>query len=273
MASSSEQHLCGSQGPGLFPSGSSLPVSGGNNSREAMLAHLRGRIHQLETGVSARGSWVIGSGCAALDRLLPEGGFRRGSLVEWIESHPGGGAGSLALQIARQACQQQGVLVVMDRWSQVYPPAVAAWGIDLGRVIWVQPRDLQEELWCWDQALRSPAVAAVWGELRQLDSRAFRRLQLAVEGQGSLGLLLRPAAARNSPSWADLRLGVESCAAVQNRRIRVQVLSCRGSAARGQVDLEWEEWSGQLRKAGEAHTGGLVTGLADPAAACRSTGA
>lgn len=273
MAISSEQHPRGSQGPGLFPSEPALPGAGVNSSREAMLAHLRGRIRQLETGAPASRAWVIGSGCAALDRLLPEGGFRRGSLVEWIESRPGGGAGSLALMIARQACQQQGVLVVMDRGAQFYPPALAAWGIDLDRVIWVQPRDLQEELWCWDQALRCPAVAAVWGELRQLDSRAFRRLQLAVEGQDGLGLLLRPAAARTDPSWADLRLGVEPCAAVRNRRIRVQVLSCRGSAARGQVDLEWEEWSGQLHKAGETRAGGLVAGLADPAVACRSTGA
>ncbi len=273
MAVSPEQHQSDSSGRGARPGGrsSALPVE--DEARQALLTRLQGRIRQLETRAPLTGSSVIGSGCAALDRLFPDGGVRRGSLVEWIESRPGGGAGSLALQFARQACRHDGMLVVMDRWAQVYPPALAAWGIDLARVILVRPNDLQEELWCWDQALRCTAVAAVWGELRQIDSRAFRRLQLAVEGQGGLGLLLRPAAARAEPSWADVRVGVEPCAALQNRRIRVRLLYCRSSAARGQVDLEWEEWNGQLRKSVPAHPGGVVAGLAHSAADRRSTGA
>ena len=79
----------------------------------------------------------------------------------------------------------------------------------LERVILVYPRDSREELWAWEQALRAPGVAAVWGWVEQLDDRAFRRWQLAAEQSGGLGLLVRPATARGQPSWAAVRWWVE----------------------------------------------------------------
>jgi protein ImuA len=100
-------------------------------------------------------------------------------------------------------------VVVMDRSRTFYPPAAAAWGIDLEQLIVVQPRSAREELWAAVQSLRSPVVAAVWAAIQRLDDRAFRRLQLAAQVGRALGLLLRPASARGQPSWADVRLLAE----------------------------------------------------------------
>ncbi|MCH5376663.1 MAG: hypothetical protein JJ992_22085, partial [Planctomycetes bacterium] len=150
------------------------------------IARLRDRIRCLEHRHPVAGGHVLRSGCEPLDRLLPDGGVRRGSLVEWLEGEAGSGAATLALHYARQACREGGVLVVADRLRQVYPPALAAWGIDLSQVILVHPRSSREEVWVWDQALRCPAVAAVWGEIDRIDGRSFRRLQLAVEESGAL---------------------------------------------------------------------------------------
>jgi protein ImuA len=218
---------------------------------------------------------LIGSGCGALDRLLPDGGVRRGSLVEWLQGGSGSGAATVALHYARQACREGGVLVVMDRFQQVYPPALAAWGLDLSRVVLVYPPNAREEIWGWDQALRCTAVAAVWGEVQQIDARAFRRLQLAVESSGGVGLLLRPPDTRAQPSWADVRLWVEPRGALQNRRLCVQLLYCRGAAARGEVQLELDEWSGRLQQAREkheTHTRHLAAELARAKTHRRSTG-
>ena len=212
------------------------------------------------------------SGCPALDRLLPQGGFRRGSLVEWCAAARGGGAGTLALLAAREACRSGGTLVVLDRRREFYPPAAVVWGLELSQLLIVRPREKADKLWAWDQALRCPAVAAVWGSLRELDGRAFRRLQLAAEQGRGLGLLLRPAAARDQPSWADVRLFVQPLAGeaagqssrhtpcavngtrsvpatMTGRRLRVQVLRCRRGQAGAEVELELDEALGTIREA------------------------
>ena len=161
----------------------------------------------------------------------------------------GGGTGQrralLAWQAAQQAAQQGGEIVVLDRRREVYPPALAAWGVALERVIFVQPENARDEGWAWDQALRCPGVAAVWGWVERVDDSLFRRWQLSAEASGCLGLLLRPGAARTGPTWADVRWWVEPQSAAADRRLRVELLRCR-HAGSGSVELVLDEWSGQL---------------------------
>lgn len=245
------------------------------NSTSQTVARLREEIRRLECSRVLLGDQRISSGCEALDALFPGGGLRRGSLVEWLRGGMGSGAATLALHYARQACRQGTHLVVIDRLRQIYPPALAGWGIDLAQVILVHPRDVREELWVWDQSLRCTAVGAVWGEIERIDGRSFRRLQLAVEDSGGVGLLLRPSRARSEPTWADVRLLVQPCEGHQVRQLRVHLLSTRGSAARGGVLLELDEWSGRLQKARGRHetrVGGLAASLGRPTADRRSTG-
>ena len=244
-------------------------------STSETIARLRTEIHRLECSRAMVDDQRISSGCEALDALFPEGGVRRGSLVEWLPGGAGSGAATLALHYARQACRQGTSLVVIDRLRQVYPPALAAWGIDLAQDVLVHPRDIREELWVWDQSLRCTAVGAVWGEVERIDGRSFRRLQLAVEDSGGVGLLLRPLRARVEPTWADVRLLVQPRGARQGRHLCVHLLSSRGSAARGTVLLELDEWSGRLQKARGLHetrTGSLAAQLARTTADRRSTG-
>ena len=95
-----------------------------------------------------------------------------------------------------------------------------------------------------DQALRCPAVAATVAWPERLDGRTFRRLQLAAEAGGGLGLLLRPSRARDEPSWAEIRLRVEPLPAAgpeAGRRLRVEVLRCRGQAEGQRVELEIDD--------------------------------
>ncbi|MEX2310623.1 MAG: hypothetical protein WD738_23855 [Pirellulales bacterium] len=175
--------------------------------RGRLIDELRRQVGRWEASTSCEEA-AFSSGTAALDRLLPGGGLRYGMLTEWLSGLARSGAATLSLLCAREACQPGGVLVVLDRRQTFYPPAAAAWGIDLNRLIIVRPQSARDELWAAVQALSSPAVAAVWAMIDRLDSRAFRRLQLAAQAGRTLGLLLRPAYVRSQPSWADVRLGV-----------------------------------------------------------------
>ncbi|MCA9236762.1 MAG: hypothetical protein KDA44_14905 [Planctomycetales bacterium] len=151
---------------------------------------------------------TVPSGAPPLDAALADGGFRRGWLVEWLAAGRGAGAGALALLAAREACRTGGALVIVDRAGTFYPPALAAWGVDLSRTIVALPATDRDEAWAIDQALRCPHAAAVLAAPRRIDDRNFRRWQLAAETSGAMGLLLRPAAARSEPTWSAVRMQV-----------------------------------------------------------------
>lgn len=207
---------------------------------------LRGRIRSVEKSRRGVGEGGLSTGWPPLDALLPGGTLRRGSLVEWLAARPGSGAALLAWGTAQQAAQEGGAIVVLDRRREVYPPALAAWGVDLERLIFVQPQTARDEGWAWDQALRCPGVAAVWGWVDQVDSRLFRRWQLSAETSGGVGLLIRPGDVRTQPTWADVRWWVEPQRASAGRRWRVDLLRCRGAAGSGSAELVLDEWTGQL---------------------------
>ena len=190
----------------------------------------------------------VSSGHAGLDRLLPEGGFRRGSLVEWLASGPGSGAATLALTTAGQAAREGGALVVVDRRGLFYPPAAVNLGIDPRRLIVVRPENEEDHAWALDQTLRWRGVAAVWCCPQKTDAHTLRRWQLAAEMGGALGLLVRSEEARDEPSWAELRLAVAPLPAGQGvgsgRRLRVELVRARGGRVGTAIELELTEREG-----------------------------
>ncbi len=225
--------------------------------RSMCLEELRRRIARLEE-TRRRDRVFITSGCPPLDQALPEQGFRCGSLVEWLSNGDGTGVGTLALLAARAASDAGRLVVVMDRRGDFCPPAAVRLGIDVERLVVVQPQSAADHDWAMDQVLRSPAVAAALAWPEKLDPKTFRRWQLAAEQGGALGLLLRPASARVEPSWADVRLLVESISsrhtpravagygtrsvpATDTRRLRMVLLRCRGAADGRTIDVELDD--------------------------------
>jgi protein ImuA len=218
-------------------------------AHDALIQELRQEVRRLEGSrpIEDRPP-VISTGVLALDRLLPEHGLRTGSLTEWLSPNLGGGAGMLALMAAREACFEGGALVVIDRQDRFYPPAAAAMGIDLEKVILVRPTSSADELWALDQALRCEGVAAVWGLVEAIDWRTFRRLQLAAESQHALGLLVRSSKHRSEPSWSEIQLLVEPRPSMGNRRLRVELTRGRGHIGDA-VELEVDEVTGFVSEA------------------------
>jgi len=236
-----------------------------NPIRIEQLRRQIGRLEQLQCCGDDR---PVSSGCGPLDRLLPERGFRRGTLIEWLAAGEGSGVETLALGAAVGACGDGAALVVLDRRREFYPPAAARLGIELQNLIVVYATGEADNAWALDQTLRCPGVAAVLAWPDKLDGRSFRRLQLAVEDGGGLGLLIRPPAARHEPSWADVRLLVEPLPAFSSgdfkRRLRIHLLRCRGGTDGRSVDVEIDD---------ETHTVHLAPRLAAATNYRRAAGA
>jgi protein ImuA len=260
-------------------------------SRKQIIEQLRSRLRNLQEARRPARDAVIPTRIAGLAGLLPGAGWGRGTLVEWLSAGEGSGAATLALLSAGEICAGDGVLVVIDASGEFYPPTAAGWGIDLDRTIVVRPATRRDEVWAWDQALRCPAVGAVWGWIAALESRSFRRLQLAAEAGGGVGLLVRPARFQREPTWAGVRLLVEPVSdqrsavsdqrsavssqrsafsdqpsAVSGRPRRLRVTSTfrnsQLSTLNSQLFLELDDEAGVVR---------VVSELADPAAGGRAS--
>src|SRR4051812_16156079 len=103
--------------------------------RADLVARLRDEIAAQSARRDSRAA--VATGWPALDRLLPHGGVRRGSLVEVL----GERAETVAAALTRAACHAPGAVVVVDRDGQFHPPALAAWGVPLDRQVVVRAED------------------------------------------------------------------------------------------------------------------------------------
>jgi hypothetical protein len=187
-------------------------MSGPKNQSLAIEQQLRRYERTLQPTAGENG--VFSTGIAALDALLPDGGISRGTLMEWLSEKAGGGAGTLAFTVAAQLMRADGACVVIDPAGTFYPPAIGKLADDFQRMIVVHPANGRDALWALEQSLCCRGVAVVVCRLghafeRELHHHAYRRLQLAAETGGAIGLLLRPARYRVHPTWADVRLLVE----------------------------------------------------------------
>lgn len=242
------------------------PIPEKTTPAASLVNRLREEIARWETARNASHGGVISTGCPAWDALLPGGGFRRGSLVEWLAEGDGTGRQTLALYVARQACREGGVVVVLDPERNLFPPAVFHWGIPPEALIVVQPSDPGEHLWALEQSLRCRAVAGVLAGLEKLDPLVFRRLQIAAQQGGGLGLLFRPEGARQEPTWAEVRFWVEPRPGGfwGGRRVKIEVLRLRGGIAGGSIELEIDDATGVVH---------LASAVGHPAAVYRAAGA
>jgi hypothetical protein len=159
------------------------------------------------SGDSGHTAWPPApSGFAELDANLPGGGWPVGAIAELISDTIGIGELSLLVPVLSRLARAGRYIAWIAPPHLPYAPALAQRGLPLDRMLLIQTRDLQESLWATEQALRCPAVGAVLSWPAYIVDKNVRRLQLAAEAGGSLGILYRPPEAARESSPAALRL-------------------------------------------------------------------
>jgi protein ImuA len=244
------------------------PANSGSieSSRRALWARLSNEVQRLESQAFEKRDRhsaefeSISTGCSPMDACLAASGYSPGSIIEYLRTTEGCGATYLAMAAAASALRaaQDKYLVMVDTRHRFYPPALLSHGIDLRQVIWVRPQSMVDAVWATDQALRTASVAAVVADMETLDDRNARRLQLAAQRGGGLGLLLRNLSARRMPSWAEVQWVVRCPArsldllpASQTvlRRLEVILARLRGGKAGARLLLDIDSVHGQIRSA------------------------
>ncbi|WP_282344128.1 MULTISPECIES: translesion DNA synthesis-associated protein ImuA [Pseudomonas] len=164
------------------------------------------------------------TGHAALDAVLPAGGWPEAALSEILIAAEG--IGELQLlwpTLARLTAKGERVVLVAPPFLP-YPQAWLAAGVDLRQLALIDASG-RDALWAAEQCLRSGSCGAVLCWPQQADDRALRRLQVAAESGQTLAFAYRPLREAVNPSPAALRL------AVDNRPAQLRVLKCRGGLA------------------------------------------
>lgn len=160
-------------------------------SASPVVAELRERIQRLEGG-RGRDRTVLPFGVAEIDRHLPGGGLALGALHEVA----GGGNGAIdgaaaALFAAGIAARTRGRVLWCVTRQDLFAPAIAQAGLAPDRVIYVEAGDEKSVLACFEEGLRHGGLGAVVAEVARLSMTASRRLQLAAESSGAIGIAIR----------------------------------------------------------------------------------
>jgi recombination protein RecA len=205
---------------------------------------LRARISSLQAAPRTHLA-VLRTGVAAVDALLPAGGFPLGQVVE-LWGSAASGRTRLALRAVAEAHRALRLAAYVDGAGELYPPALSALGVNPARLLWVRPpgpsasaeRHASSHLgWAALQLLRSGAFSCVVLDLthtgHRLPSQASKRLLDAAAHSGGLLLLLTQ---EETPGDGSLRLRMTA----GPRSVRVEVVRSRQGMMARSADVPYE---------------------------------
>src|SRR5450432_210178 len=184
-----------------------------SGARTNTLATLRGSIERIEAHGDAYRPDRVALGHAEADATL-QGGLALGAMHEVFAAgrHSAAATGFVTGLMGRAAARRPLVWIRQD-FAEIESGALSAsgWaelGLDPRLLVTVRAADVDTALRTAADAFACDAlgtvVLEVWGEARQLDLVASRKLTLAAQASGVTGLLLR-VAAEPQPSTAETR--------------------------------------------------------------------
>ncbi|RKH57627.1 ImuA family protein [Corallococcus aberystwythensis] len=209
----------------------------------AVVEELRERIRQLQAA-PRRALSVLRTGVDAVDALLPQGGLPLGTSVE-LCGEAASGRTSLALRAVASAHRELRLCAWVDGPRELYPPAAAALGVDLERLLVVRPRAFAQRVWSTVQLARSGAFTAVVldltlgvgapGRPERLALTEARKLADAAARGGTLVLLLT---SPEAPADGLARLRLEA-RGVQGWSVELE--RSRGGGVGTRIVCPWRE--------------------------------
>jgi protein ImuA len=207
-------------------------------ARTNTLAALRGRIERLETPGETHALNRVALGHASADAVL-RGGLARGAVHEvFAEGRQSGAATGLVAGFARRLSPRRPLVWVRQDFCEIESGALSMsglseLGLDPRLVVSVHAADVDTALRSTADALACDAVGAVvlevWGEARQFDLVASRKLTLAAQASGVSCLVLR-IAAQPQPSTAETRWIVQAARSPPAPTSRPAALWCAWGA-------------------------------------------
>jgi protein ImuA len=157
-----------------------------------ILKDLQADILRLQ-GFKSGKNGSLDLGLELMKDAFPNGSFPLGAVHEFLSAQledtaPTSGfiAGLLSSLI-----KSKGIALWISSSRTLFPPALKSFGLSPDRFIFIDLKKEKDVLWAMEEALKCGALAAVIGEMREIDFTASRRLQLAVEQSQVTGFVVR----------------------------------------------------------------------------------
>src|SRR3954452_5771699 len=185
-----------------------------SHNPHSRLATLRGSIERIEAHGGSYSPKRVALGHAEVDATL-QGGLALGAMHEVFAEagRQSGAATGFVAGLAERVTARRPLVWVRQDFTEIESgtlsmSGLAELGLDPRLLVTVRAADVDTALRTAADALACDAlgvvVLEVWGEARQLDLVASRKLTLAAQASGVTGLLLR-VAAEPMPSTAETR--------------------------------------------------------------------
>jgi protein ImuA len=216
-----------------------MPAAG-----SAQLEDLHAQVRALEQAYR-RSVGVLPFEVEALDAALPGGGLALGALHEVAGGGDDAvGGAAAALFAAGIVARLPGPVLWCVTRPDLFAPALCHAGLEPDRVIYVDAGDEKALMACFEEGLRHGGLAGVVCETSRLTMTASRRLQLAAEASGVIGVAVRrwrraaEAADFGQPTAAVTRWRVSAepsaplpVPGIGRARWRIELMRCRGADA------------------------------------------
>jgi protein ImuA len=146
-------------------------------------------------------------GLGEIERAFPGGVFPKQAIHEFITVLPEDSAASDGFIAGLLAVlMQDGAACVWVSTSRtLFPASLSTFNVAPERIIFMDVKTEKDVLWITEEALKCEGLAAVVAELNNLNLIESRRLQLAVEGSGVTGFILRKDASKAASTVATAR--------------------------------------------------------------------
>jgi protein ImuA len=136
---------------------------------------------------------ALDTGLGPVEAAFPNGTFPTGAVHEFLSStaEDAAATGGFIAPLLAALMRNGGSGVWISSSRTLFPPALSIFGVEPDQMIFIDlPRE-RDVIWAMEEALKCEGLAAVIGEIKEIDLTSSRRLQLAVEKSRVTGFILR----------------------------------------------------------------------------------
>lgn len=202
--------------------------------RPDLPAHLANTVWWGDGGHVPSGK-TVASGFAALDAVLPGGGWPTQGITELLLAQPGACEWRLLGPSLHALLHPSGRLYLVGSPHPPHTVGLAQMGAAVNQVVWCRASEPGARLWVVEQLLKADLTGAIVAWLPQARPAQIRRLQCHAQACRAAVFLVRPAAVAAHPSAACVRMLV-SLSGLWG--LEVRVLKCRGPTLPDSLHLQ-----------------------------------
>jgi protein ImuA len=158
-----------------------------------ILLQLQKEILSLQGFRAAPDDQRLHSGLGIIEKAFPNNTFPTAAIHEFISNTPEDAAATSGFMtgLLSTLIQNNGTCLWISTRRNLFPPALKTFGIEPERIIFIDVNNPKDALWTIEEALKCGVLAAVVGEISELNFTQSRRLQLAVEQSKVTGFIHR----------------------------------------------------------------------------------